>query len=76
MSAALVRTGQTCAGTAEQNRGNSGVYLQERYELQVLESFGDTTLANNEAGAIYLKKAPDRNMAAAPGTWPGTTPGP
>ncbi|MFI7118611.1 family 16 glycoside hydrolase [Amycolatopsis sp. NPDC049868] len=52
-----------------QARGNSGVYLQERYELQVLESFGDTTLANNEAGAIYSKKAPDRNMATAPGTW-------
>ncbi len=52
-----------------QARGNSGVYLQERYELQVLESFGDTTLADNEAGAIYSKKAPDRNMATAPGTW-------
>ncbi|WP_410598558.1 family 16 glycoside hydrolase [Amycolatopsis sp. lyj-90] len=52
-----------------QQRGNSGIYLQERYELQVLESFGDTTLANNEAGAIYSKKAPDRNMATAPGTW-------
>jgi hypothetical protein len=52
-----------------QARGNSGVYLQERYELQVLESFGDTTLANDEAGAIYVKKAPDRNMATASGTW-------
>ncbi|OOC08255.1 family 16 glycoside hydrolase [Amycolatopsis azurea] len=52
-----------------QQRGNSGIYLQERYELQVLESFGDTTLANNEAGAIYSKRAPDRNMATAPGTW-------
>lgn len=52
-----------------QQRGNSGVYLQERYELQVLDSHGDTTLANNEAGAIYKKRAPDHNMAAAPGTW-------
>lgn len=52
-----------------QARGNSGVYLQERYELQVLESFGDTTLANNEAGSIYSKRAPDRNMATASGTW-------
>ncbi|PRY35681.1 family 16 glycoside hydrolase [Umezawaea tangerina] len=52
-----------------QARGNSGVYLQERYELQVLDSFGDTTLANDEAGAIYTKKAPDRNMATAPLTW-------
>lgn len=52
-----------------QARGNSGVYLQERYELQVLESFGDTTLANDEAGGIYSKRAPDRNMATAPNTW-------
>jgi hypothetical protein len=52
-----------------QQRGNSGVFLQERYEVQVLDSFGDTTLDSNEAGAIYLKKAPDRNMATAPGTW-------
>jgi hypothetical protein len=52
-----------------QHRGNSGVYLQERYELQVLDSHGDTTLADDEAGAIYKKRAPDRNMAAAPGEW-------
>ncbi|MEV5328916.1 family 16 glycoside hydrolase [Nonomuraea sp. N2-4H] len=52
-----------------QQRGNSGVYLQERYEVQVLESYGDTTPAADEAGAIYSKRAPDRNMATAPGTW-------
>jgi hypothetical protein len=52
-----------------QQRGNSGVFLQERYEVQVLESYGDTTPANNEAGAIYSKRAPDRNMATASGTW-------
>ncbi|GAA3585686.1 hypothetical protein GCM10022419_079650 [Nonomuraea rosea] len=52
-----------------QQRGNSGIFLQERYELQVLESYGDTTPAANEAGSIYSKRAPDRNMATAPGTW-------
>ncbi len=52
-----------------QARGNSGVYIQERYELQVLESFGVTTPATNDAGAIYTKKAPDVNAATAPGTW-------
>jgi glucose/arabinose dehydrogenase len=52
-----------------QNRGNSGVYQQERYELQILDSFGDTTPANNEAGAIYTVKAPDVNAATAPETW-------
>jgi 3-keto-disaccharide hydrolase/PA14 domain-containing protein/carbohydrate binding protein with CBM35 domain len=52
-----------------QARGNSGVFLQERYELQVLESFGDTTPAADEAGGIYSKRAPDRNAATASGTW-------
>lgn len=52
-----------------QARGNSGVYLQERYEVQVLDSYGDTTLANDEAGAIYNKRAPDQNKSTAPGTW-------
>jgi hypothetical protein len=52
-----------------QNRGNSGVYLQERYEIQILDSYGDTTLANNEAGAIYTQKAPDVNAARPPETW-------
>jgi hypothetical protein len=52
-----------------QARGNSGVFLQERYELQILESFGDTTLAADEAGSIYSKRAPDVNKATAPNTW-------
>ncbi|MEV6079587.1 family 16 glycoside hydrolase [Streptomyces sp. NPDC052069] len=52
-----------------QNRANSGVYLQERYEVQILDSYGDTTPADNEAGAIYTKKAPDVNAATAPETW-------
>ena len=43
-----------------QDRGNSGIYLQERYELQILDSYGDTTLDTNEAGAIYQKKAAGR----------------
>jgi hypothetical protein len=52
-----------------QNRGNSGVYLQERYEVQILDSYGDPTLDNNEAGAIYLQKPPDVNAATPPETW-------
>jgi hypothetical protein len=52
-----------------QARANSGVYLQGRYEVQVLDSFGDTTPANDEAAAIYSKKAADSNAATAPQTW-------
>ena len=57
------------ASVTGQARGNSGVYLQERYELQVLDSYGDTTLSADEAGAIYNKRAPSQNRATAPGTW-------
>ncbi|MEV4136626.1 family 16 glycoside hydrolase [Dactylosporangium sp. NPDC049742] len=52
-----------------QARGNSGIYLQDRYELQVLDTYGKATLATNECGAIYLKRAPDSNPATAPETW-------
>ncbi|AXB41213.1 family 16 glycoside hydrolase [Amycolatopsis albispora] len=56
-------------GQTGQARGNSGVYIQERYEIQVLDSFGIEPPKTNDAGAIYLKKAPDVNAATAPGTW-------
>ncbi|MEV6618667.1 family 16 glycoside hydrolase [Streptomyces sp. NPDC051051] len=52
-----------------QDRGNSGVFLQDRYELQILDSFGDASPDTDEAGAIYLKKPPDVNAATAPETW-------
>ncbi|MFI5934005.1 family 16 glycoside hydrolase [Actinoplanes sp. NPDC051494] len=52
-----------------QNRGNSGVYQQERYEIQILDSYGDPTLDNNEAGSIYTVKAPDVNASTPPETW-------
>ncbi len=51
-----------------QARGNSGVYIQERYEIQVLESYG-LAPQNNTAGAIYLKKPPDVNAARPSGQW-------
>jgi hypothetical protein len=52
-----------------QDRGNSGVYLQNRYEIQILDSYGVPTLANNEAAAIYNQKAADTNASTPPETW-------
>jgi hypothetical protein len=52
-----------------QDRGNSGVYQQGRYELQVLDSYHNDTYANGACGAVYGIKAPAKNVAKPPGEW-------
>ncbi|HET6423044.1 MAG TPA: DUF1080 domain-containing protein [Planctomycetaceae bacterium] len=51
-----------------QARGNSGFYLQKRYEVQVLDSFGLESQFN-DAAALYRFKAPDLNMSFPPLSW-------
>jgi hypothetical protein len=52
-----------------QGRGNSGVYLQGRYEIQVLDSFNNKTYFNGQAGAFYMNSAPLVNASRKPGEW-------
>ncbi len=57
------------ADVTGQQRANSGIYLQDRYEVQVLDTYGKSSLANNDCAAIYLKRAPSANAGTAPETW-------
>ena len=51
-----------------QARGNSGVYLQDRYEVQVLDSYGLQS-KDDDCASIYKQKAPSVNACKPPGEW-------
>lgn len=52
-----------------QGRGNSGVFLMGRYEVQVLDSYQNITYADGQAAAIYGQYPPLVNACRAPGEW-------
>lgn len=52
-----------------QKRGNSGVFLMGKYELQVLDSYDNVTYADGQAGAVYGQKPPLVNVCREPGQW-------
>lgn len=52
-----------------QGRGNSGIYLMERYEVQVLDSYDNKTYFDGQAGAIYKQRPPLVNACRKPGEW-------
>jgi hypothetical protein len=54
---------------SDQGLGNSGVYLMEQYEVQVLDSFGNITYADGAAGAVYGQYPPLYNASLPPGEW-------
>jgi len=54
-----------------QDRGNSGIFLMSRYEVQVLDNFNNInkTYVNGQAGSIYKQHPPLVNACKAPGEW-------
>ncbi len=62
------RTPSKVAGDG-QGRGNSGIYIQTHYEVQVLDSYINETYYNGQAGAIYKQSPPLVNTSLKPGKW-------
>lgn len=52
-----------------QGRGNSGIFLQGLYEVQVLDNYNNRTYRNGQAGSLYKQHAPLVNVCKAPGVW-------
>ncbi len=52
-----------------QGRGNSGVFLMDTYEVQVLDSYENETYADGQASALYGEHPPLVNASRPPGTW-------
>lgn len=52
-----------------QGRGNSGIFLQGLYEVQVLDTYENATYTNGQAGAIYKQYPPEVNASLPAGKW-------
>ena len=62
-------TGEDDKELTSQARHNSGIFLQEQYEFQVLDSYNSKTYSNGQAGSIYKQHIPLVNPTRAPGVW-------
>jgi Domain of Unknown Function (DUF1080) len=52
-----------------QGRGNSGVFMQSLYEIQVLDSYNNKTYFDGQAGSVYKQYPPLVNVCRKPGEW-------
>jgi hypothetical protein len=52
-----------------QGRGNSGLYLMGRYEVQILDSFENETYFDGQCGSVYKQQPPTVNASRRPGEW-------
>lgn len=54
---------------SSQGRGNSGIFLQGKYEIQILDNYQNETYVNGQAGSIYKQTPPLVNAMRKPGEW-------
>ena len=52
-----------------QARGNSGVFMQGMYEIQILDCYNNKTYVNGQTGSVYKQTAPLVNAMRKPGEW-------
>lgn len=52
-----------------QGRGNSGIFLMDKYEVQVLDSYNNKTYFDGQAGSLYKQRPPLVNVCRKPGEW-------
>ena len=63
------KTNENTENSEEQNRSNSGVFLQQNYEIQILDSYENPTYVNGQAGSVYKQHIPLVNSSKKPGEW-------
>ena len=56
-------------GLEGQQRNNSGIFLQQRYEIQVLDSYNNPTYSNGQAASVYKQSIPLVNVMRPAGQW-------
>ncbi|MBK7220073.1 MAG: DUF1080 domain-containing protein [Saprospiraceae bacterium] len=62
------RTPAVVEGTG-QGRGNSGVFFQEKYEVQILDNYNNVTYSNGQCASVYKQHIPLVNACKGPGEW-------
>ncbi|GAA6183354.1 MULTISPECIES: DUF1080 domain-containing protein [Aliiglaciecola] len=63
------KTPTEVAGLEGQQRHNSGVFLQQRYEIQILDSYNNQTYVNGQAASVYKQSIPLVNAMRPAGQW-------
>lgn len=63
------KTPADVAGLEGQERNNSGIFFQQRYEIQILDSYQNKTYPNGQAASVYKQTIPLVNAMRPPGEW-------